>query len=184
MPDPLDAVNATALFYRELAIKPDTSPSNAKVWLERANELAAAAAELHRLRAWAKPIPAEYGDLSDLPPDLISQLSGIKTDELEDQVFAIVKAAGDQIELDRLLIELYRRFKTVHQRRFLMNKCYRMAQKGLIHLVAGKKGTYTAKPQSELDDPRDDDVPPFELGEPRPPSAYSSSAEDDDEFAF
>jgi hypothetical protein len=75
------------------------------------------------------------------------QLTGTKTDLLEDQIFMVVKAAGDQIDLDHLLIELYRRFGDVHQRRFMINKAYRLAQKGVIHVVPGRKGVYSVHPQ-------------------------------------
>ena len=109
----------------------------------RADAIQALVDEVTELRRWKMPIPASYGDISDLPDELIAQLSGIKTDELEDQIYAVVKAAGEEIELDRLLIELFRRHGDVHERRFLNNKAYRMVQKGLIHQVTGRKGVYT-----------------------------------------
>ena len=104
--------------------------------------------EVKELRRWKTPVPASYGDLSDLPDELLAQLSGIKTDELEDQIYAVIKAAGEEIELDRILIELFRRHQTVHERRFLNNKLYRMVSKGLIYAVPGRKGVYTIAPQA------------------------------------
>jgi hypothetical protein len=143
MSDPLDAIAASISIYKTWLAQPTHSDAAKHQWSKTISGLEAAAEELKRLRAWAKPVPARYGDLSDLPSDLIAQLSGVKTDELEDQIYATVKAAGDEIELDRLLIELFRRFGTVHERRFLNNKCYRMVTKGLIHQVRGRKGVYT-----------------------------------------
>lgn len=147
MPDPLDLVNAYVRRMRgwtaNAAAKGE--PDN---WTTNADAMEAVSDELKRLRAWAKPVPASYGDLSDLPPELMAQLSGVKTDVLEDQIYAVAKAAGDEIELDKLLIELFRRHGDVHQRRFLNNKCYRMAQKGLIHILRGRKGVYTIHPQA------------------------------------
>jgi hypothetical protein len=78
-----------------------------------------------------------------LPPALITQLSGPKTDAFEEQILAIVRAAGGPVELNRLLVELYRRHGQVHARKALNNKTYRMAQKGLIHQIPGQRGVYT-----------------------------------------
>jgi hypothetical protein len=151
MADSLESVNAAARMYRRWATEPDEKVNDASRvhWAAAADALEEAAAELKRLRAWTKPVPASYGDVSDLPPELLEQLTGVKTDALEDQIYSIVKAAGEQIELDHLLIELFRRHGDVHQRRFIINKAYRMAQKGIIHIVAGRKGVYSVQQQDE-----------------------------------
>lgn len=142
----IEAITAAqAVFQRWVDDAPTKgSPANSvALWERRIEGLTAALEEIDRLRRWSKPVPAKYGDLSDLPTELLEQLSGVKTDELEDEIYAVVKASGDQIELDRLLIELYRRTNTVHERRFLNNKCYRMVNKGILFQVPGKKGVYT-----------------------------------------
>lgn len=101
--------------------------------------------ELEHLRRVTKPIPASYGDLSDLPPELVKELTGIKVDDLEQQLFTVIKSGGDEVDLDAILIELFRRFQVVQTRKFLQNKLWRMAQKGIIYSVPGRKGVYTAK---------------------------------------
>ncbi|QTH23702.1 hypothetical protein HRJ34_09450 [Rhizorhabdus wittichii] len=106
--------------------------------------------EVEDLRQKTKPIPASYGDLSDLPPELMKELAGIKVDELEEQIFTVVKAGGDEVDLDKVLIELYRRFGSVQTRRYLQNKLWRMAQKGLVYSVPNRKGVYSAQPQPEV----------------------------------
>lgn len=126
-------------------------------------------AELERLERLTQPIPASYGDLSDLPPELLKELSGIRADDREQQLFTIIRSAdGDEVELDAILIELFRRFKVVETRKFLQNKLWRMAQKKLIWTVPGKKGVYTAAeppkpvrrpPPPTFDDDLDSDVP-------------------------
>lgn len=109
--------------------------------------------ELDRLRRVTKPIPASYGDLSDLPPELVKELTGIKVDDLEQQIFTIVKTGGDEVDLDAILIELFRRFEVVQTRKFLQNKLWRMAQKEVIYSVSGRKGVYTAtKPAAPISD--------------------------------
>jgi hypothetical protein len=100
--------------------------------------------EVEDLRRVTKPIPASYGDLSDLPPELMKELSGIKVDDLEQQIFTIIKSGGDEVDLDAVLIELFRRFKVVQTRKFLQNKLWRMAQKELIFSVPSRKGVYSA----------------------------------------
>jgi len=92
----------------------------------------------------SRPVPASYGDLSDLPSSLRSQLAGLRTDELDDQIYIIVKAAEEGADLDTILIELWRRFRVEQTRRFIQNKSYRLAQKGILFSVTGKKGLYTA----------------------------------------
>ncbi|MDZ7587726.1 MAG: hypothetical protein U5J78_00590 [Parasphingorhabdus sp.] len=72
----------------------------------------------------------------------MAQLSPTKIDELEMQLRDIIASAYDTIDLDSAIIELYRRHKVVSERRFLMNKLYRMVQKELIESVEGKKGVY------------------------------------------
>lgn len=160
--DPLEAIRLARELYSRWVSQADekgSAPSDVARWKQRVEGLDDAAAELTKLRAWARPIPARYGDLSDLPAELLAQLSGVKTDELEDQIYAAVKASGEEIELDRLLIELFRRHGDVHERRFLNNKSYRMVQKGLIYQVPGRKGVYTTIP------PIEDQVTPLDDAE-------------------
>ena len=193
MPDHLDLVNAYVRRMRAWTANA-LEKSEPDHWSVNADAMQALIDETLRLRAWATPVPTSYGDVSDLPPELLAQLSGVKTDELEDQIYVTVKAAGDQIDLDHLLIELYRRFGDIHQRRFLMNKAYRMSQKGLIHLVTGKKGVYSVVPQSAPAVEDDDDEFSVSFApESEPPAApvsaqvkpqESFSADLDDEIPF
>ncbi len=184
MPDPLDAVNATIAMYAkwiEDAPAKGNGVLTVNTWKSRKRGLEDAVSEIQRSRAALRPVPEGYGDLSDLPPELLSQLSGIKTDELEDQLFAIIKAGGDEIELDRILIEMYRRHGAVHPRRFLNNKLYRMAQKSLIFIVAGRKGFYTLdKGRGRAATPDDDDD--AAKARPRPRESFSDDL--DDEIPF
>lgn len=100
--------------------------------------------EVEHLRSITKAVPASYGELSDLPPELMDELAGVRSDDLEDQIFTIVKASEDGADLDTILIELYRRFKIIQKRRFIQNKAYRMAQKSMIFAVERRKGLYAA----------------------------------------
>lgn len=121
--------------------------SGHQVWSGMAAVFATLADDYERLKDATRPVPASYGDLSDLPPSLRAQLAFGKTDELDDQITIIVKAADNGADLDTILIELWRRFKVEQTRRFIQNKAYRLAQKGVIHSVAGRKGLYAATPE-------------------------------------
>lgn len=112
--------------------------------------LNALVSEVEEFRRITKPIPASYGDLSDLPTELMKELSGVKVDDLEQQIYTVIKSGGVEVDLDAVLIELFRRFQVVQTRKFLQNKLWRMAQKELIFSVPSRKGVYSAvRPQSE-----------------------------------
>jgi hypothetical protein len=136
--------------------KGDTA--QAERWEKRVTALEAMLQENEDLRQKTKPIPASYGDLSDLPPELMKELTGIKVDELEEQIFTVVKAGGAEVDLDQVLIELFRRFGSIQTRKYLQNKLWRMAQKGLVFSVPNRKGLYSALPQPEVSRP---DESPF-----------------------
>jgi hypothetical protein len=162
MPDTLESVKALAKNYRSWASgnlpeKPDV----AKRQIAIAETLEAAAEELSSCRLRLRSVGNAFGDLSDLPPEVLAELSVTKLDELEQQFRDIVAAGDSEVGLDAVIIELYRRHKIIHPRRFVMNKLYRMAQKGLISPVEGRKGVYTIASPSKahsFSDDLDDDV--------------------------
>lgn len=188
MTDSLDSVNAAARLYQKwIDDRPEGASARAiERWVGMVDGLVAAANELVQRRAWARPVPAAYGDISDLPDELLAQLSGVKTDELEDRIYTVVKASEHSIELDRLLIELYRRFGEVHERRFLNNKCYRMAQKRIIHSVPGRKGVYSIHPQNAAELPvnEGDNSGGYESGPRTTGPKETFTADLDDEIPF
>lgn len=115
------------------------------------------------------PIPKSLGDVSDLPPELLKELSVVETDDLEEQILTVMRACPEDANLDQVLVGLYRKFKVVQTRRFIQNKLYRMSRKELIHAVAGHRATYSLKPQ-----------PPVVPAKAAP----KSSADLDDEIPF
>jgi hypothetical protein len=72
----------------------------------------------------------DLADTSDLPPELLKELSNVQADELETQIFTVLGTCGGSADLDQLLIGLFRKYGTVHKRRFLQNKLWRMVRKG------------------------------------------------------
>lgn len=170
MPDALVKVKALAADYRSWAKTSDAEGQSARAARQTriAENLEAVVQELEVARKRLLPVPTEYGDLSDLPPSVLAQLNLTKIDELEQQMRDIVAAAnGQEVGLDAIIIELWRRHKVEQERRFIMNKLYRMAQKGLIQSAEGRKGVYYVPQVSNgwgtstagFADDLDDDVP-------------------------
>src|ERR1700744_465922 len=56
---------------------------------------------------------SETLDTSDLPPELLKELSAGHADKLEEQIVEVMRALGGNADLDQLLIGLYRKSKTV-----------------------------------------------------------------------
>jgi hypothetical protein len=165
VPEPLSLVKGMAAEVRRSAQAAELDdPARAKRLQERAEALEAICHELEGARKRLRPVPNSFGDLSDLPEEVLNQLNLSKVDELEQQIRDIVAAAdGAEIGIDMIIIELYRRHKVVQERRFLMNKLYRMAVKGIINSVEGKKGVYFLPKAwtgpSSFGDNLDDDIP-------------------------
>lgn len=163
MPDHLEAVKALARNYSSWAASNDAEkPDVAKRQRASATSLEAIVEEVERSRERLRSVGNALGDLSDLPEEVLAELSVTKLDELEQQLRDII-ASGDEVGLDVAIVELYRRHKLIHPRRFVMNKLYRMAQKGLIQGVDGKKGVYRVPSvprfASAWDVDLDDEVP-------------------------
>lgn len=145
MPNALESVKALSADFRRSARDSEAeNPARAKRQLQSADALDELILELEQSRKRLRPLSTDFGDLSDLPEEVMQQLNLAKVDELEQQMRDIVAAAnGKEVGLDQIIIELYRRHKVMKPRTYIMNKLYRMAQKGTIHSVEGKKGSYT-----------------------------------------
>jgi len=162
MPDALDAVKALAADYRRSSMAADADdPARSKRQAGIAANIEAVAHELEAARKRLRPVPSDVGDISDLPEELVAQLNLVRVDELEQLIRDIVAAAdGKEVGVDQIMIELYRRHKRIEQRRFIMNKLYRMGQKGIINSTEGRKGSYFIPKQGTgWGDDLDDDIP-------------------------
>lgn len=82
----------------------------------------------------------DLGDLSDLPEELLRELRATRMDELDDRIVAILNDSDSALNIDQILIGLYRKFSAIHSRAFLLNKLYRLARKGPIDHAGN--GTY------------------------------------------
>ena len=87
-------------------------------------------------------------DLEGLPDELIKELSLTEADRQDFELLAVVKELGGQVSLDKMLVNYYRRTNEILDRSKLNQRVYRMAQKGLLHAVPGRKGVYSAYTQA------------------------------------
>jgi hypothetical protein len=63
----------------------------------------------------------------------------------------IIAQSGGFLSLDKIMVELYKRTREIHKRNTLTSRLYRMAQRGTIYNVPGKKGVYSTYEISEQD---------------------------------
>lgn len=91
-------------------------------------------------------------DLDGLPQELLDELSTSGAEnKTEATILTLLQEAGGVMSLDQLLVGLFRRAGELHKRPALTNRLYRMAQKGLIFSVPGKKGAYSDTRLTEQD---------------------------------
>ncbi|SDN27513.1 hypothetical protein SAMN05216196_1013 [Lutimaribacter pacificus] len=153
MPEHVESVNRIAAFFREQA--ETANPQWKDKFANFATALEAAKDELVRLYGLTSALPPDLGNVHDLPPELLEELSIAKSDELEDQLVTVINAYGGEATLDQILVGLYRKFKVSQKRRFIQNKLYRMS---MVWSVDGKKGVYTTSEPDEFDDLLKDDI--------------------------
>jgi hypothetical protein len=151
MADTIDSVNKIIISLRGWA-KGSQEPV-ATICRQHAETLEDIIKEIQHLRNQTVPLPTRLGDLSDIPPELRAELSGVEVDELESQLIAVINAYGGTADLNQILVGLFRKFKVVQTRRFAQQKLWRMTTDGLIWSVPKRKGVYTTtKPTGTLAD--------------------------------
>lgn len=135
--------NMVSFYQKHIAASGPENVHKAR-WEKEVAAILEMQAELKHLRKITKPVPKVLGDISDLPQELIDELSAIKTDSLEDQIFTIINSCEDkEANIDTILVELFRRFQVVQKRTYLTNKLWRMTQKDGVLWAADGKGFYT-----------------------------------------
>lgn len=90
----------------------------------------------------------EPEDLSDLPEELLKQLSESVTKDSTDPLVEIIKDRGGSANLDEVLIDLYRKHGEIAKRTQISNRLFRLAKRKRIWKVPGRKGVYTTTPPS------------------------------------
>ena len=105
---------------------------------------------LNRSLSAQKRIQLTFEDIQGLPDDLIKELNVSDTDRQEMEIEHIIAQSGGFSSLDKIIVGL-RRTREVHKRNTLTSRLYRMAQRGTIYNVPGKKGVYSTYEISEQD---------------------------------
>lgn len=87
-------------------------------------------------------------DFSDLPEELLSELSGRAARGENDPLVQIIADRGGMASLDEILIDLYRKRGQIGKRILIQNRLYRLSKHGAIWTLPGRKGVYTTQPQN------------------------------------
>jgi hypothetical protein len=82
-------------------------------------------------------------DLSDLPPELVKELSEEATREVTHPLIEIIDGRGGTATLDEILIDLYRKYKKVGKRASVVQRLSVLSRRGLCRPVPGARGYYT-----------------------------------------
>ena len=146
-----DFLEGTARSVRE------KTPDRAEFFQDMADGLGLALAEMVNLKGLTSALPPDLGNIYDLPPELLEELSIAKTDELEDQIVTVVNAYGGTASLDQILVGLFRKFQIAQKRRFIQNKLYRME---MVWSVDGRKGVYTTTKPDIQPETKNEEVKP------------------------
>ncbi|HEX4292595.1 MAG TPA: hypothetical protein VHZ29_00525 [Rhizomicrobium sp.] len=143
---PIALIAELAADFRESEEDPGLTPKERARLTRWRKHAAALEAYVRRQSGEGPAVPAiDVADTSDLPPELLKELSNVEADELETQIFAVLGGCGGSADLDQLLIGLFRKYGTVHKRRFLQNKLWRMVRKGDLD-KADQRGLFRLAP--------------------------------------
>lgn len=90
-----------------------------------------------------RPSSSTDDDLSDLPSELLEQLSSRTKRGPIDPLIQIINERGGTASLDDILIDLFRKHRELSTRGTVSNKLYRLSKQGVVRATEGKKGVYT-----------------------------------------
>ena len=98
-----------------------------------------------------KRILLTFEEIEHAPEELLKELNVSETDKQELLIEYLVAQAGGVLSLDKIMMELYNRTKEIPRRNTITSRLYRMAGRGMIYNVPGKKGVYSTYELSEAD---------------------------------
>ena len=85
-------------------------------------------------------VGSRFGNLSDLPEELLKQIPAVRVDDLEREVIDLLR---DKLEgvgsVDEILVGLYRKSGIIHERRRIAGKLYRMVNSSPQLLLTDEK---------------------------------------------
>jgi len=98
-----------------------------------------------------KRILLTFEEVEGLPAELIKELNMNEADMQELVIEHIIAQSGGVLSLDKIMIELYKRTKEIPKRNATVSRLYRMAARGAVFNVPGKKGVYSTYELSDQD---------------------------------
>lgn len=106
---------------------------------------------LNRADSPRKRIALTYEDIEGAPDELLRELNLSEADKQDLLIEYLIAQAGGFLSLDRIMVELYKRSREVPKRNTVTTRLFRMAGRGVIYNVPGKKGVYSTYELSEDD---------------------------------
>jgi hypothetical protein len=88
-------------------------------------------------------------NLSDLPPQLLEELSEKATRKVTNSLIEIIDARGGTATLDEILIDLYRKYKKVGKRASVVQRLPVLSRRGLCWLC--QVHVVTIQPRGQMD---------------------------------
>jgi hypothetical protein len=91
-------------------------------------------------------LTAQHGDrdgLSNLPPELLEELSEEATREVAHPLIEIIDGRAGTATLDEILIDLYRKYTKVGKRASVAKRLLFLPRRGLRWLITGTNRYYT-----------------------------------------
>ncbi len=89
----------------------------------------------------------DTSDMSDIPPELMRELNFVSRVDLK--LLSLFVQAGKPLDLSKLLIGYYRKYKVVVKRTYIMTNCYRISKKGYLKATKNK-GEYKITDDGQL----------------------------------
>jgi Fe2+ or Zn2+ uptake regulation protein len=98
-----------------------------------------------------KRILLTFEEIENAPEELLKELNLTENDRQELLIEHIIAQADGVLSLDKIIMELYTRTREVPKRTAVTQRLFRMASRGMIYNVPGKKGIYSTYELSEAD---------------------------------
>jgi hypothetical protein len=135
---------------------------------------------LHRGNSPQKKIQLTYEEIEGAPEELLRELNLSDADKQEILIEYIIAQEGGITSLDRIMVQLYKRTGEIPKRNTITTRLYRMANRGMIYNVPGKKGVYSTYELSEDDAKKmfgaaDVEADPSDSGQASPTTPPSST---------
>jgi hypothetical protein len=106
---------------------------------------------LNRADTPQKRILLTFEEIENAPEELLKELNLTENDRQELLIEYMIAQAGGVLSLDKIIIELYARMKEVPKRTAVTQRLFRMANRGMIFNVPGKKGIYSTYELTEAE---------------------------------